>query len=338
MGCRPERLRAGTKDVGFTIVELLIVTAMIIVLASILVVAIAGATRTSQRANSRALMNAITQALVRFKDDIGYHPPVLAVDRDLVDPPNPTSGSYVDEVQDWFSATTLAEYLTGYGHHNQDGYGVIDPTNANDVYTQERPRSGVRHPGTDGVWGATFNGAADGSLGARMAGSNPTIDVGKVYGPYLELKEERLLASTDGTLTSGNLNVFFPGEGNYDPDDPKVIVDYWGRPIRYYRQIYPVGAISSRYYPPDLDGDGIPDVETPTLSDVFVLRPFDLEPGSATNGIPDLGPLGDTSTTYALRSARFALFSAGPDRSLDADVRRDDPDELNRDNIVEVGQ
>ena len=85
-------------------------------------------------------------------------------------------------------------------------------------------------------------------LEARMSGTNPNIDTGKVFGPYLQLKDERLLASTDGTFDpNGNLNVYFPGEGNYNDNDPKVITGYWGRPIRYYRTVYKPGA--SRGHP-----------------------------------------------------------------------------------------
>ena len=77
------------------------------------------------------------------------------------------------------------------------------------------------------------------------------IDQGKVYGPYLELKDKRLLASTKGNLDNRDrLIVYFPGEGNYDADDPKVIVDYWGSPLRFYRRPYPPGALQSPYRVP----------------------------------------------------------------------------------------
>ncbi|MCH8210728.1 MAG: type II secretion system protein, partial [Planctomycetes bacterium] len=219
---------AGRTRGGFTIVELLIVTAMIILLLSILVVAVNRASRTSQVTNTRALMNSISQSLERFKEDVGYFPPVLGVDRELLDPPDPvalTPDEYRDQIQQWYSVTTLADYLIGYGDDQQDAYDGV----------------GIRHPGRDTVWGATIYGAADGSLGARNAGTGPA-SAGKVYGPYLELKDERLLAGIDP-----NGNIVFPGE---DPDFvtyPKIIVDYWGQPIRYYRQLYSVGAIKFRY-------------------------------------------------------------------------------------------
>ena len=304
---------------GFTIVELLIVTAMIILLLSILVVAVTRASRTAQITNTRALMNSISQSLERFKEDVGYYPPVLGADRELLDPLDPVALSpddYRDEIQQWYSVTTLADYFIGYGDDQQDAYEGI----------------GIRHPGPDAVWGATIYGDADGSLGARNAGTGPA-SAGKVYGPYLQLKDERLVASTDGTMDPfGNLNVYFPGEGNYNPNDPKMITDYWGRPIRYYRTVYKPGAIKYPFRAANLN------VPAPSLADVFVLRPWEVISGAETDSpIAEVGGQRDTTATYALKTAAFALFSAGPDRSLNQDVRRDEPNALNEDNIVEVG-
>ena len=45
---------------------------------------------------------------------------------------------------------------------------------------------------------------------------------------------------------------------------------------------------------------------------------------------------GDTSSTFELQSAEFALLSPGPDLRADPNVRVDF-DEFNRDNIVELG-
>jgi len=124
---------------GFTIVELLIVIAMIILLLSILVVAVNRAGRTAQITNTRALMNSISQALVRFKEDVGYYPPVLAPEdpsnpadadefRQLRPPPNPDPNSpddYPNAIQQWYSITTLADYFLGYGDDQQDAYEGI---------------------------------------------------------------------------------------------------------------------------------------------------------------------------------------------------------------------
>ncbi len=342
---RPRKNRPG----GFTIVELLITMALIILLLSILTVAIASVTRTSQSANTRALMNSIKQALARFKADVGYYPPVLGTTdpippvpndvRNLLIPPDPASGSYRSDVQQWFSFASLADYLIGYGHHEQDGYGLVPDNPPIRDWDQEAPALGIRHPGRDGAWGASHNGGATGGLDDRMKnglfhGSEFApfaIDQGKVYGPYLELKDERLMAFTDGTSTNGRLDVYFAGERLYNTNDPMVIVDYWGSPIRYYRQLYHPGSLGSIYRLRRAAGSSRPQ---PSLADVFVLRPFAIKPGAAVNGLRDRNS--DRSTTYALRTAEVAIFSPGPDRTLNTRVRFDER-EFNRDNIVELG-
>ncbi|MCH8164477.1 MAG: type II secretion system protein [Planctomycetes bacterium] len=363
----------GRKLRGFTIVELLIVIAVIILLLSIVIVAVNAATRTAQSANTLTLMNSMKQALVRFKADIGYYPPVFGPPpgpgfggsspdflRQLFPPPDPASLGYADDVQDWWSSAAMAEYLLGYGNHEQDGYGIVPSNPLIRDWDQETPPTGFRHPGRDGVWGATLNGSMTGTLDDRMLqgvgpgaihGSEPApfgIDQGMVYGPYLELKDERLIAGV--MYPGGTLQTYFPGDaipgGLSFEDLPKAIVDYWGQPIRYFRQVYRSGDIRSVYRSLD------PNVPTPTLADVFVLRPFDLKPGSAIDGIADNSLIvqgGDTTTTHALRTAEFALVSAGPDRALDATTRYDAPDQNgndpdgdgisfeNKDNIVELG-
>jgi hypothetical protein len=84
----------------------------------------------------------------------------------------------------------------------------------------------------------------------------------------------------------------------------------------------------------------------PTMSDVFVLRPFKVSPEAATDtrfadDSPATSLLGDRTTTYQLETGDFALLSRGPDRSLNERARWDYgnwPEEgLNEDNIVEVG-
>ena len=294
---------------AFTMIELLVVMGVVVTLLGILVVAVGKAANTAQTTSTRAMMNSMKVALHTFRNDIGYLPPVLGattVDpslppnnhdlRKLFDPASvlpellngTANAAYAVDIQEWFSWTTLPEYLIGYGNHDQDGYG-FDATTG--FWDNELPPIGLRDPGPDGVWAATVYGAGDGSLLSRMSRPNPNpnalsnIDRGKVYGPYLELKDDHLLASTDGTTDSrGRLNLFFPGDGGYDPLLPKVIVDYWGNPIRYYRRLYAPGSLKSPYRPYG------PGTRPPTLSSVFVLRPFEIKPGSAIAAVDPRTP------------------------------------------------
>jgi hypothetical protein len=198
--------------------------------------------------------------------------------------------------------------------------------------SEEIPRLGIRSPGPDGVWGATSYGSRDGRLADRLHvdNRNPNIDSGPVLGPYLEIAGERLLASTNGQSDAGgNLVVFLPGESGYSDGDPKVIDDYWGRPLRYYRRLYPPGALNSTYRSLDVA------VRTPTLAEVILLRPFRAVAGAEAESLV-ADARGDTTTSMPLRTAEFAIFSPGADRSCDPTVRYD-ADESNADNIVEIG-
>lgn len=325
---------------GFTVIELLIVVAIVILLLSILIVAVNQAVKGGQSANSRALMNSITQALITFKGDHGYIPPVLDDNRSVnftftgsgyssFSGPNPQHGAYANDVQDWYSITTLAEYLIGYGPGVQDGYGYPP---------DEIPTTGIRSPGPDGAWNSTLYNAMDGSLAARLPNPQQNASIkpgGRRYGPYLELKDERLLGGLD---PSGN--IVFAGE---DPDFDtynKVIVDYWGNPIRYYRPAYPTGMITGNYSKFETTTSYGHKVPLPTLSDVYLLRPFAVEEGSHINGLPDeqtaIAPGGDPTSVRSLLSAGFATVSYGANGAV-TERKRIDEEEFNRDNIVELG-
>ena len=130
---------------GFTIIELLVVVTLIILLLSLIIVALNRSQRAAQRINTQALMHSITQALTQFREDVGYLPPILDENRDLLDPPSLNPGSFDIEIQDWHSSTTLADFLIGYGDEQEDGYGrSVDGSSL-------VPVPGIRDPGSDGV-------------------------------------------------------------------------------------------------------------------------------------------------------------------------------------------
>ena len=147
------------------------------------------------------------------------------------------------------------------------------------------------------------------------AAANDTLVRGRIYGPYLELKDENLLGGLrpDGSVAR-------PEDPDYEIR-PKVILDYWGTPIRYYRRAYDGG--DPAVYRKGVD-----------LGDIFALRPWTIKADLESNGAPD--GRGDTSTTPQLKAAEFGLLSVGPDRSV-APISRYDTEEFNRDNIQELG-
>ena len=346
-GARPRFSRPSGRG-GFTIVEMLVVLGIIVMLISILIVALSKAAAVGQQANTSFLMSSMSSGIAQFKGDHGYVPPVLGVNgtpdsypgwsRDGILPggwEGDLSQTDLNEMQQWYSVTSLAEYLLGYGSRDEDGYGVIgDITAANNPGRLESPAVGIRSPGGDGLWGAVFNprvggiGQPGGYLYRNPGGAGTGIPVpggatnnngvqikGRIFGPYIELKDANLLG---GLAPNGDV------VGPEDPDyanRPKVILDYWGTPIRYYRRAYDGG--DPAVYRKGVD-----------LGDIFALRPWTIKADLESNGAPD--GRGDTSTTPQLKAAEFGLLSVGPDRSV-APISRYDTEEFNRDNIQELG-
>ena len=315
-------------------------------------------------------------------------------------------------LQDWYSITSLAEYLIGAGDRSQDGYGIcgeLPDTVPTDPLPGQRelPRAGIRSPGMDGVWGAALqpiysNPDVSGTPGAaanyasatlgsptrkglfftrnlalpsRVLMSSTTVSgagndtsrcilrsrpnlEGKIFGPYLELKDPSVIGGYKGRITDpkdparvGTIqSIVRVTDGDPDFDKyPKVILDYWGQPIRYYRR----GYVNLTPNTPDQATDGTKF----DLGDFFALRPtqaieseFIPDAQAATDVLADAN--NDRSSTARLRSAEFALLSSGPDKKLERQRRigiditaspifnyqnpNNDVD-VNADNIVETG-
>lgn len=333
---------------AFTIVELLVTVAIIILLLSVLLIAMNAATNASKKSNTLWLMDSISKGLIRFREDIGYYPPILGVapgtvapvndHRKLHETPDPDDPVAINA---WYSATTLADYLVGWDIGTNDGFG----SGTGWAATNEIPPTGIRHPGnSDGVWGALDNPSPSGAPSGSLAARNPPTS-GRVFGPYLELKDRNLLGSINGTFDYfQSFNVFFPGDVGYNASNPHVIADYWGKPIRYYRRPYPRGAITQAYRPVERDDDPTTTYQVPTLSDFYFLRPYSVKPGAEANArFKDVN--GDETTSRDLDAAEFALFSSGPDRAVNYAVRVDFPgsptplstEHVNADNIIVTG-
>ena len=350
----PNRHNTSSLRQGFTLTELLTVVAIIVLLIGTITVAISAATRRAQKAKTLFLMNTISGGLAQFQTDFGYLPPVL-MNRG---PSTPGSRGYgrsvttvgqvagaagIGQQQNWFSYTTIPEYLIGYGNRAEDGYGVF-AGGVNGQGSKENPPFGIRAPGSDGAWGsvdapqnayAAFPGIYEARnpnrdaspLAMNNANWNAVGMEGRVYGPYLELSDEKLLGGLTGIDAQGNPQVVTADRGvpNFD-SLPKVILDYWGTPISYYRAPYSGSDLRSEL--PVSGGFA-------NLADVFALRPWDVATGEVAKGALDAND--DDTSSAALKGATFALFSRGPDLGFDRTVRRDLA-ELNKDNLSETGR
>jgi type II secretory pathway pseudopilin PulG len=376
---------------------------IIVVLVGLLVVAVSSASKAAQAASTRSMMGALSRALTQFKSDIGYFPPVLGFPttgasqtgsvgylRDLIIPPYfpppqppsvppPLTVPQVAQVQQYYSMTSMVEYLIGPGGKNEDGYGAVGQWTASGVSpavqnaaAKESPAAGIRSPLKDGVWGAYSNpklNEANQDLASGAPGNfsrrnlprpvelnlqaNHFVELdgttlntfytlrpvqknnvsGRVLGPYLELKDGSLLGAIVGTdSVTGQPIVARAGDNNWNPTAPKVLLDYYGQPMRFYRKGYVNG--DPKRIGGKKVGSGTGSDVGWDLSDIFVLRPQRFDPNTEIDGLADA--LGDTASSRSLQMADFALFSSGPDQRADFTVRRD-ATLFNEDNIVEVG-
>ncbi len=357
-----------TTRKAFTLIEILVTISIIVIIISVMTLALNSARTSAQVAETTSRLSAMKQAAIRFKEDIGYYPPVLGTARQLqtfpVFPPT-NLNDFRQSMQSWYSVTSPTDYLLGYGNRNEDGYGRLPGSQSNHADFSEMPRFGIRHPSLDGVWRATDQYAYPQDIDANPGGWNLSdrdpSNRGRLYGPYLEVENDQMLgrlafADDDTTLLTdpitGQLKVFYPGDPSYQSDGPMVIVDTWGVPIRYYRTLYPIQQnpdipqnTISRSYSPNIN------YNRPTLSDFIVLRPFSFESGKSTDGtmsdqMNGASAVGDTSTTSELQTGQFAFFSSGPDQQANNFIRADSfgltgntqqTDESNADNLVEVG-
>lgn len=353
--------RRGARQ-GFTLTELLVVVAIIVLLIGSIFVALGAAARRAQKVRTQFLLGSISTGLAQFQTDFGYLPPVLGsrdtgagatgLGRDVVRFAQAAGGSDVERQQNWLSYTTLAEYLIGYGNRSQDGYGAM-PANSSVPGSKENPVLGIRAPGSDGCWGAIdapqSSFASNPNFGGYYRARNPSRDPappavndptwnarlieGRVYGPYVDSIDERLIGGLTGFDPSGRPLVVTAEQWNAGNPTigfdqlPKCILDYWGEPIAYYRAPYVANDIRSEV--PNGAGGFL------NLGDVYALRQWDVAPDDVSVGSADMA--GDTTSSVAMKGASFALLSKGADRAFDRTVRRDVA-EFNKDNVMETGK
>ena len=341
---------------GFTPTELLVVIAIIVLLLGTLFVAINAAAKRAQAAKTQFLMNTISSGLAQFNPDFGYFPPVLGkrdasssisgFARDVVRYNDAVVGGGNDlaRQQNWYSYTTLAEYLLGYGHRGEDGYGIVrgGPSGPGN---KEAPPFGIRAPGPDGCWGAidapqpgftNFRGYFRARNPSRVAAPpavastawNAQTVEGRVFGPYIDQMDDRLIGGLTGFDPQGNPLIVTNDQGvpNFD-DLPKVLLDYWGSPIAYYRA--PYGGDDLRSNVPSPAGGFL------NLGDIFCLREWEIDVAEQSEGAADAN--GDTTSSAAMKAASFVLLSPGGDRTVNRSVRRD-ANEVNKDNVIQAGK
>ncbi len=200
---------------AFTIIELLLVVAIIGVLVSLVIVSLSGVLRTSNNGLAARQLQTVATAIQQFENDLGYIPPLMVPSEDeqnvVVDPlKQGNSNQVLTELRRnrYMSEYSLVMYLVGAG----DIDGDEPSTQRQGVNTDEDDGlagPGIRNPGPDRSWG----GATNRSL---QRNSDTATKTGRTYGPYLDPADVSELLALDE-----NTGLF-------------RLVDPWDQPIRYY--------------------------------------------------------------------------------------------------------
>lgn len=198
---------------GFSMVELMIVIAIIFLLVSLTTV-VAGRLRTAaERSSTQQFLAAVKVALTQFHEDFGYYPPLLG------DDPSNDFMAVLDEngrrKQGYYSEMTLVPYLIGIGDINRDN-------REDDDLDDGVPGPGFRSPGVDRAWGGADNAEDRRDYwSAKKLRNRQGLIAGRTYEPFLELPDG--ISLVEARSDQGEeLRVYY-------------LADYWETPIRYYR-------------------------------------------------------------------------------------------------------
>jgi len=230
---QPDGLRGLGPHRGFTVVELLVVTALIALLVSLVVVALGRARAGGERASTRNLLRTVALGIEGFRSDFGYYPPLLDDDLEVAEDE--------DELEDvdYWSALTLTSYLVGVNDLNRNGeFGA----RSGDDFDDGVAGPGFRDPGPDRAWGGADDADLREQYWQRRAAFNDGELTGPTYDPYIELGD-------------GDLIDVYRDRGGQEVEGQFEIRDVWGNAVRYYRA-WP----GNRYWPGN-EADLPPDYE-----------------------------------------------------------------------------
>ena len=317
---------------GFTLVELLVVIGIVVVLASLTVVAVTRAQEQGRRGATRALMQMVGTAVGQFESDIGSRPPLIhSLDEDdnnailtpetvelraQADPLVNASGVRAASLEAYatagfYSEYTLGVYLLGEG----ECAGPVDPAALTDDPATPFDETEGYHDGAEGFGSRDPGPSLAWKPRVPAGGGDPWSEhqparTGRVYGPYLDIgrtddsvETVRVRVATGGSAGGGDWRegrLYVPADPS-DLEDPLLprLIDPWGNPLRYY----------TGWQESPLAGD-------PESGRSATLRRVPPELLSA----PTLGRLLDFDEPYedldpaldrALIGARYAILSAG---------------------------
>ncbi|MDP7070556.1 MAG: type II secretion system protein [Phycisphaerales bacterium] len=236
--------RRTSQRPAFTLVEILIVIALIGVLAGILLVAVGGATDAAKRARTKSTMESLSAAIDAFVLEHGELPGIVPVH--VLHHEHESEGAYITSTQN-----ILLALLGGARVSVADDAGEPLDATAEAEYQRYLAEAVASD---DGAWyeftiedehhPLQFNVI----VRPRQIGRGPWVN-GKQYPPYLSPKDHELLERWSGDYQSdtpdGPANLGVTEGYTALPD----LIDAWGQPILVFRHDRSTGPI----LPPDED-------------------------------------------------------------------------------------
>ena len=190
-----------TRIKGFTLIEILVVIAIIAVLAGILLAALSGVQKAAQKTQTESLMQSFSRACDSFALDHGRYPGLL--------PESAVDGTAITSIQN-----AMLELMGGARvMHSQSPTSVVNEYNTfADDATVEYESSFA-----DQISGLTWSLVFD----ETRFGEGPWVS-GRVYEPYFSPKSRDLQYSPYDS-------------GNVDSYTLPSLIDAWDTPILYFR-------------------------------------------------------------------------------------------------------
>lgn len=216
---------------GFTLLELLIVIGIIMLLASVALVALFSAQKSSRRARIAADLQTISAGLVAYQQDFHDIPRTNFMPDSRFDywGPNTDPNRFGDP-----GAYVLAAALVGPGPEKPTSgsenslvdFSRFPPAIGNLPVTETSPRYLVGEDGKEGP-GFRIQAANPGGDNSWQNGGDDVAAAGKVYGPYIQPDKIKVVQMAAGRWVladpNGNPYLYFPRRsGMIRPDQPTL--------------------------------------------------------------------------------------------------------------------
>ncbi|MCK4873421.1 MAG: type II secretion system protein [Phycisphaerales bacterium] len=195
---------------AFTIIELMVVIAIIALLMSLMLVGVHGVRDRAKQAKTGQLLTSVKVAVIGYKREFGHLPPEVGpTGLGREDANERGRWDWDVDAEDWSNVVSPGSGFTVAKHLN--GRNVVANYSGTDREVDGVSGPGMRRPSVSG--GYFWTGAT----------TSPPPTSGKVYQPFMEMRDESAFMQT-GAIDWGSTS----------NQRAVMAVDAYGSPIRYY--------------------------------------------------------------------------------------------------------